>query len=185
MKKCSKCNIEKSLTEFPSRRIAKDRLDYWCKSCHNSATRIYCKKCPWKTTFNSIKQRCNNPNIDCYKNYGGRGIKCLITPEELKILWFRDKAYEMKKASIDRKENDGNYEFGNCRYIEKSENTARQDKSKQEKSIDQYDLNGNFIRTWKSAREIQRILVFNQSNISQVCIGKRKTVNGFIWKFEG
>jgi len=30
--------------------------------------------------------------------------------------------------------------------------------------------------------EIQRVLGFNNANISQVCLGNRKTVNGFIWK---
>lgn len=69
------------------------------------------KYTPWKKILDGIKQRCNNPRVERYKNYGGRGIKCLITAEELKTLWFRDKAYEMKRPSIDRIDNDGNYCF--------------------------------------------------------------------------
>jgi hypothetical protein len=82
-------------------------------------------KFPWIYTLKDINQRCNNNSRPYYKYYGGRGIQCLITAEELKELWFRDKAYEMKKPSIDRIDNDGNYEFNNCRYIEQGENTKK------------------------------------------------------------
>ena len=81
---------------------------------------------PWAVTFKSIKQRCNNPNNAHYKNYGGRGIKCLITADELKQLWIRDNASLQKKPSIDRIDNDGNYEFVNCQYIEMTENLKKQ-----------------------------------------------------------
>ena len=85
----------------------------------------YNKKYPWKVTFNSIQTRCNNPNCDRYKWYGGKGIKCLITVDEIKILWFRDKAFEMKKPSIDRKNNDENYTFKNCQFIELVQNIKK------------------------------------------------------------
>lgn len=73
---------------------------------------------PWRDTFTGIKQRVTNPNYKCFHRYGGRGIKCLITVDELKELWFRDKAYRMKRPSIDRIDNDGHYEKSNCRYLE-------------------------------------------------------------------
>jgi hypothetical protein len=79
----------------------------------------------WLLTFSEIKRRCNNPKTKGYYRYGGRGIKCLITEEELKFLWFRDKAYLMKKPSIDRIDNDGNYCLNNCRYIERVINAKR------------------------------------------------------------
>ena len=82
-------------------------------------------KYPWKQTLKQIKSRCNNQNNPKYYRYGGRGIKCLITAEELKELWFRDKAYLMEWASIDRENNDGNYIFDNCRYIEMSINSSK------------------------------------------------------------
>ena len=80
---------------------------------------------PEKEILKDIKKRCNNKNRKDYKYYGGKGIKCLITKEELKKLWFRDKAYLMKKPSIDRKDSNGNYEYSNCRFIEMTENIRR------------------------------------------------------------
>jgi len=80
---------------------------------------------PWINTYYAARQRCTDPNCQFYKRYGGRGIKCLITKEELKRLWFRDKAWLLKIPSIDRKDNNDNYTFENCRYIEMGANTAK------------------------------------------------------------
>lgn len=85
---------------------------------------------PWYLVRRNAQQRCNNPNATGYKNYGGRGIKFFITLEELKQLWFRDKAFEMKHPSIDRIDNNGHYTFENCRFIELSENIKKSHKSK-------------------------------------------------------
>jgi hypothetical protein len=68
-----------------------------------------------------IKRRCNNPNHVSYKNYGGRGVKCFLTLEDLQFLWKRDKASSMKIASIHRIDNDGDYIVSNCQYLELSE----------------------------------------------------------------
>ena len=42
----------------------------------------------------------------------------------------------------------------------------------------------DLIKTWTSARQIQRELGYNQQVISQCCLGKRKTAYGFIWRFK-
>lgn len=53
------------------------------------------------------------------------------------------------------------------------------------KKITQYDLDGNYIRTWSSLSEIQRELGYAPSNISKCCNGKPhyKTAYGYIWKY--
>ena len=76
-------------------------------------------------TYWNIVSRCNYKSHSRYCYYGARGIKCLITKEELKQLWFRDEAYNLNKPSIDRKNPDGNYTLKNCRYIEMSRNIGR------------------------------------------------------------
>lgn len=81
---------------------------------HNmSDTHIY-----WVWT--KIKQRCFNPNDKGYKNYGGRGITiCSEWKNDFKSFYdyvsalphFKEKGY-----SIDRINNDGNYEPNNIRW---------------------------------------------------------------------
>ena len=95
------------------------------KEQNNLIHREYRKKFPWLNHLEYAKNRCNTITYSRYKDYGGRGIKCLISKEEIKELWFRDKAYDLKQPSIDRIDNDGNYEFNNCQFIELSENTKK------------------------------------------------------------
>ena len=50
------------------------------------------------------------------------------------------------------------------------------------KTVIQYDLQGNYIKTWDSIKEAKKQL--NISNhISECCKGKRKTAGGFVWKY--
>jgi hypothetical protein len=86
----------------------------------------YLLKTPWYVSMASARQRCNDKKSKDYKAYGGKGIKFLMTSNEVKILWFRDKAYEMKQPSLDRKNSKGNYEFSNCRFMELIDNIKRQ-----------------------------------------------------------
>jgi hypothetical protein len=80
------------------------------------------KERPWIKHYNAARDRCRTKTHNSYKNYGARGIKFLMTTGDFKFLWFRDKAYLMKRPSIHRINNDGNYELDNCCFIELTEN---------------------------------------------------------------
>ena len=51
------------------------------------------------------------------------------------------------------------------------------------KSVLQYDLEGNFIKEWKSTAECGRN-GYNYGNVAACCLGKQKTHKGFIWKYK-
>ncbi|MFO7969954.1 MAG: hypothetical protein R6U15_07605, partial [Candidatus Izemoplasmatales bacterium] len=80
---------------------------------------------PWISSYVGAMDTCNNPNNSHYKSYGGRGIKFKLSQDEIRELWFRDKAYLLECPSIDRIDNDGNYEYSNCQFIERDENTKK------------------------------------------------------------
>lgn len=46
----------------------------------------------------------------------------------------------------------------------------------------QFSKDGEFIRKWDCARDIQRELGFDEHYISSCCNKRRKTANGFIWR---
>lgn len=51
------------------------------------------------------------------------------------------------------------------------------------KKVDQYDLDGNFIKTWESISSIEKELDIKGTHISRVCRGKRKTTGGYVFKY--
>ena len=137
MKKCTKCLIIQPFKNFYYHPLGKFNKDSKCKKCRvtsalawnrkhkkrsNKHKRNFDNKNPWYKSYACIKARCNYRKTNSYKYYGGKGIKCLITPLELKIIWFRDKAYNMDRPSVDRINNTKNYTLDNCRYIELVEN---------------------------------------------------------------
>ncbi len=127
MKTCYKCKKEKSLTEFRQFKsgVNKGRYGSYCHKCRKEYRKEYMKRYykeyPWRRTHKYIISRC------CWRkgNYRKHKIKDYITTENLKFLWFRDKAYLMKHPSIDRIDEKGHYALENCRYIELSENIGR------------------------------------------------------------
>lgn len=49
--------------------------------------------------------------------------------------------------------------------------------------IDQFDIEGHFIKTWDSIHEIGRFYKKDPSNICACCKGKLKTSWHYIWKY--
>lgn len=65
-----------------------------------------------------MKQRCLNPNLAAYKNYGARGI--LVCEEWMEFVpfyeWAKESGYK-PSLTLDRIDVDGDYEPSNCRWI--------------------------------------------------------------------
>lgn len=51
------------------------------------------------------------------------------------------------------------------------------------KTIDQFDLNNNFIKNFESFNEIANTLNLSKPAIMECCRGKSKTSFGYIWKY--
>lgn len=53
-----------------------------------------------------------------------------------------------------------------------------------EKQVIQYSKNGDYITEYKSISEAARFNNLSLGDLSEACNGKRKTLNGYIWKIK-
>lgn len=76
-------------------------------------------------SWNSMKNRCNNPKLKEYKNYGGRGITYDTRWEDFRE-FFKDMGKRPEGTTLDRIDVDKDYCKENCRWATKEEQQRNQ-----------------------------------------------------------
>jgi hypothetical protein len=80
------------------------------------------------------------------------------------------------------------YKTGLIKVTDTLKNSARKNQKKavQKTSIKiiQYDLNGTYIKEWKSIGEANKSFNKSRTRINEVCKGKCKQSMGYIWKYK-
>lgn len=83
---------------------------------------------PTYVCWSNMHARCSNPKRKEYKNYGGRGISVCERWASFES-FVADMGDKPPRLSIDRINNDGNYEPSNCRWA-----TAKQQRANQRRA---------------------------------------------------
>jgi hypothetical protein len=100
--------------------LQKEKVIQACTKHNESRTRLY-------RIWSNMKCRCYSPKATSYENYGGRGI--CICDEWLKSyqafsLWAKNNGYN-DSLTIDRKNDNGNYEPSNCEWKTLGDNSRK------------------------------------------------------------
>lgn len=138
-KTCTKCRETKSLDAFCHSKTGRLGVSSRCRGCSAALNRAYRdahqdelrekdreqrRRDPERAIWQDMIRRCAAPGRDDFKHYGGRGI--VVAAE-----WLGDEGFARffahvgprpsPRHSIDRIENDRNYEPGNVRWATQSE----------------------------------------------------------------
>lgn len=89
------------------------------KECKRNSHPLYYR---WK----SMRQRCSNPNVSGYESYGGRGISVCEEWDDFYQFANDVGLPPTPEHSLDRVNNDGNYEPGNVRWATPREQCLNQ-----------------------------------------------------------
>ena len=110
--------------------------------------------------YMNMKARCNNPNEDNYFRYGGRGIK--VCDEWLNdfmnfYTWSMKNGYQ-DNLTIDRINNDGDYEPSNCRWA----TTKQQANNRRTNKFIEYNGETHTISEWSDILNIPKHKMYKQ-----------------------
>lgn len=143
------------------------------------------QKTPEYRVWTDMKKRCLNPNYIGYKNYGGRGIK--ICDRWLNFEnFFEDMGNKPEGLMLERMDNDGNYESGNCKWAtRKEQNNNKRDYKERIMGKVQYWFYGHSLNEEliieNNMHKMARYFELDPRHISDCLNGKRKTHKG--WSF--
>lgn len=51
------------------------------------------------------------------------------------------------------------------------------------RAVNQYSLDGKYIKSWNGVREVQRNLGYSSGALCDCCKGRQKTAYGYVWKY--
>lgn len=94
--------------------------------------------------------------------------------------------YNMDRSTIISYLKRGN-KLGLCEYdpkYETNKNNNNQNKKRYTKPVIQYSLDMEYITEYPSVIEASRVLKIDNSGICKCCVGKRKSVGGYIWRYK-
>ena len=99
----------------------------------------------------NMKARCMNKNNPNYRDYGGRGIKVCDSWLEFGV-FISDMGHRPVTLTIDRINNDGDYEPGNCRWA------SRAEQSRNKRNNRNININGKSmcIKDWADEVGVDR-----------------------------
>jgi hypothetical protein len=83
-------------------------------------------KSPEYVSWCQMRDRCSNPKNKRYPRYGGRGIAVCERWGDFSLFLLDIGKRPSPDHTLDRKNNDGNYEPGNCRWATRAEQNNNQ-----------------------------------------------------------
>lgn len=148
------------------------------KQKHVEAMRKLAQNQEWrKNQAEAAKIRSENPE---WRRKHAENLEKLHTNPE----WRKKNAENLKKLHSDQEFRKKHAEAmrklaQDPEWRKKNAETMKKYKSK---PVNQYSLDGEFVRTWASAMDAERELGISHANISECCNRKRKSAGGFIWR---
>ena len=194
-KQCCDCKEIKTLSYFSKAKRSKDGLQESCKECFSARARIYFRTKDglisriYGSQRGSSKQR--GHSLPTYSKQ--ELTDWLYAQKKFHILFDNWKRLDFQTdyvPSVDRKDDYIGYTLSNIQLTiwKVNRDKGHSDRmngvnNKTNKSVIQYTKNSEFVAKYHSAKEAKRKTGVHFGNISECCLGNRKSAGGFKWSF--
>ena len=145
------------------------------------------KRSPENEAWHHMIQRCENPNYPRYFDWGGRGIKVCERWHKFENFYEDMGDRPSFEYSLDRIDNDGDYEPGNCRWATRKEQRANSRPashgSRRQRCF--FACDWNTMRVYSSDNQSRFAKEHNltSTNISACLHGIQKTHKGWTFSY--
>lgn len=116
------------------------------------------KDLPEYRVWKGLRQRCQNPHEQYYSNYGGRGITYHPSWDDFEVFLADVGRRPGREYSLDRIDNNGNYEPGNVRWATRD----IQRRNARNIRILSFDGRSQVIADWAAELDIPRDVLYGR-----------------------
>ena len=193
---CTKCNILKPITDFGWKDFKKRLYRSDCKICFNIiSTNYHRSKLGFISKIYAQQKRSSKKRNHSKPSYTKKEfINWMFSQSNFEKLyndWVKSDYAKDLAPSVDRLDDYKPYSLDNIQLMTWKENRekAYEDQrrginNKNAKTVHQYDINNNFIKSYVSVAIVAKENRVQQPCISRCCLNKQKTSGGYKWKYE-
>lgn len=128
------------------------------------------KPTPEWRAWNAMRARCGNPDHPAYKWYGARGIKVCDRWQSVESFIADMGRRPSAQHSLDRVDNDGNYEPSNCRWATNTQQTRNSRGKLPERTVREIK---DRLSRGEAHQHVADIFGVNRSTVSKISRGER------------
>ena len=198
VKKCSKCNFYKNISEFYGRSRSLKGVRASCKLCDLEYALIRGRTKDGLITkmFSNQRRRSKHRGHNLPSYTKDEFYKWVYNKEIFHKLYntWKDNNYKQNLVpSVDRIDDNIGYSIGNIQLVTWEENNhkgsndvkicKRINKSMPQRKVSCYTLDGDYISSFISISEAHRKTGIHTGNISSTCKGYRKYAGEMVWRY--
>jgi len=193
---CSKCKVDKPYSDYHKNKSTSTGIVSMCKPCNRTYQLAYARTREGlvRNIYSEQKESSKVRELPLPNYNAPQLVEWVFAQPEfnnLYIGWVDSNYDKWKRPSTDRINNWEPYRLDNLQMVTFRENNERSHKDAREGNnlnsqlipVDQYSLSGDYLKTFKSLAEAERVTGISVGAICTACRKKNIAAAKYLWKY--